>query len=133
MPNYGGVEFGPNWTNWTAQSGTQVDYFVTVAGKGGATPTASVGTQIMNSYVDAVGHSPMLPEWGSGYWHSKNRYSSQQQITDAAAGFASRGINVSVIVVDYNHWPRMVRFNCWEFPVAWFVLRCHLFAISVSS
>ena len=31
---------------------------------------------------------------GVGYWHSKNRYSTQQQITDAAAGFASRGINV---------------------------------------
>lgn len=99
MPNYGGVEFGSDWTNWTAQSGTQVDYFVTVAGKGGAAANASIGTQIMNSYVDAVGHSPMLPEWGSGYWHSKNRYASQQEITDAAAGFASRGINVSVIVV----------------------------------
>ena len=98
MPNYGGVEFGSDFTNWTAQSGTQVDYFVTVAGKAGATASASVGTQIMNSYVDAVGHSPMLPSWGSGYWHSKNRYSTQQQITDAAAGFASRGINVSVIV-----------------------------------
>eukprot|EP01043_Picozoa_sp_COSAG02_P047222 COSAG02_NODE_4503_length_5285_cov_5.431161_1_plen_738_part_00 len=111
MPNYGGVEFGADWTNWTAQAGTQVDYFVTVGGKEGGTANASIGTQIMNSYVDAVGHSPMLPEWGSGYWHSKNRYSSQQQITDAAAGFASRGINVSVIVVDYNHWPRMGDFK----------------------
>ena len=48
---------------------------------------------------------------GVGYWHSKNRYSTQQQITDAAAGFASRGINVSVIVIDYNHWPRMGDFK----------------------
>ena len=62
MPNYGGVQFGSEWTNWTAQAGTQVDYFVAVAVKQGATPNAtSVGTQIMNSYVDAVGHSPMLP------------------------------------------------------------------------
>ena len=61
----------------------------------------------MHAFVDAVGHSPVLPQWGLGYWHSKNRYATQQQITDAAAGFASRGINVSVIVVDYNHWPRV--------------------------
>ena len=60
MPNYGGVEFGSGWTNWTAQSGTQIDYFVTVAGEGGATAAASVGTQIMNSYVDAVGQPHLL-------------------------------------------------------------------------
>ena len=24
MPNYGGVQFGSEWTNWTAQAGTQL-------------------------------------------------------------------------------------------------------------
>jgi alpha-D-xyloside xylohydrolase len=66
-----------------------------------------------------VGHSPMLPGWGAGYWHSKNRYSTQQEITDAAAGFASRGINVSVIVIDYNHWPRMVALCSHNLALGW--------------
>ena len=114
MPNYGGVDFGPSSTNWTATDAAQVDYFIAVAGKPAAASAETVGRdgpsdgeQIMHAFVDAVGHSPVLPEWGVGYWHSKNRYATQQQITDAAAGFASRGINVSVIVVDYNHWPRV--------------------------
>jgi len=27
----------------------------------------------MHSYVDAVGHVPMLPAYAAGYWHSRNR------------------------------------------------------------
>ena len=44
----------------------------------------------MNAYVDAVGHSPNMPSWGAGYWHSRNRYSSQGMLLDAVSqGFAS--------------------------------------------
>ena len=88
MPNYGGVDFGPSSTNWTATDAAQVDYFIAVAGKPAAASAETVsrdgpsdGEQIMHAFVDAVGHSPVLPEWGVGYWHSKNRYATQQQIT----------------------------------------------------
>ena len=61
----------------------------------------------MQSYVDAVGHAPVLPAWAAGYWHSKNRYASQEELLDAAWGFYTRGVNVSVIVIDYHHWKNM--------------------------
>jgi alpha-D-xyloside xylohydrolase len=61
----------------------------------------------MNAYVDAVGHAPVMPEWAQGYWHSRNRYSSQSMLLDAAKGFHIRGVNVSVIVIDYMHWIHM--------------------------
>jgi len=35
------------------------------------------------------------------------RYASQDELLAAAAGFHNRSINVSVIVIDYNHWARM--------------------------
>ena len=56
---------------------------------------------IMHNYADAVGHAPVPPHYAGGYWHSRNRYSSQEMLLDAAKGFHSRGVNVSVIVVDY--------------------------------
>ena len=105
MPNYGDVEFGDAATSWTATAASQIDYFITVP-PANATGAAA-GQAIMNAYVDAVGHSPMLPSYAAGYWHSRNRYSSQDMLLEAAWGFHTRGINVSVIVIDYMHWKNM--------------------------
>ena len=41
------------------------------------THACMVRPQVMHSYVDAVGHVPMLPGYAAGYWHSRNRYASQ--------------------------------------------------------
>lgn len=102
MPNYGGVSFAGNATTWKADAATQVDYFITVPGA--ADTAAQSGGSIMNNYVDAVGHAPVLPEYAMGYWHSKNRYSTQADLLAAAEGFYNRSINVSIIVIDYHHW-----------------------------
>ena len=83
MPNYGGVEFGAQNTTWTGYSAKQIDYWIgTFAEKSNVVPFGD----IMHSYVDAVGHAPMLPSTVAGYWHSKNRYSSQDEIL-AVVGF----------------------------------------------
>lgn len=36
-------------------------------------------------------------------WHSRNRYSSQDQLLTAAQTFHNLNINVSIIVIDYHH------------------------------
>ena len=109
MPNYGTVSFWDTNTTWMAEAATQIDYFVTVPPADSAPSEA--GAAIMNAYVDAVGHSPVMPEWAQGYWHSRNRYSSQSMLLDAAKGFHDRGVNVSVIVIDYMHWVHMGDFS----------------------
>jgi len=58
--------------------------------------------QIIEKYVDAVGHARKLPY--PGYWHSKNRYASQDELVAVARGFHNRSIPVDVIVIDYYHW-----------------------------
>ena len=118
VPAYGGVNFSyagnasaARHTTWTAQATTQVDYFVATSSGGAATGEGGsavvAAAEIMHSFVDAVGHAPPLPDYAAGYWHSKNRYESSEQLVDAARGFKSRGINVSVIVVDFHHWVHM--------------------------
>ena len=76
MPNYGRVDFEPHTTNWTALSAAQIDFWVS-ATPGGAASQAAMHMALMKQYADAVGHAPMLPESVAGYWHSRNRYSSQ--------------------------------------------------------
>eukprot|EP00118_Oscarella_pearsei_P013982 m.116749 g.116749 ORF g.116749 m.116749 type:complete len:430 (+) comp37585_c0_seq1:1063-2352(+) len=61
----------------------------------------------MQNYIDAVGHAPVLPEFAAGYWHSKNRYSSQAELLDAARNFSQYEIPVSFIIIDYFHWKHM--------------------------
>jgi hypothetical protein len=53
--------------------------------------------QMMEKYVDAVGHARKMP-W-PGYWHSRNRYASQEELLTAARGFHNRSIPVDVIVI----------------------------------
>ena len=106
-PSYGNVSFGAsdaNLISWSAQDSPQTDYFITTSDPTSTTKSAS---QILNRYVDAVGHSPMLPDHAAGYWHSKNRYHNQSEILDAAKGFFDRGIPVDIIVIDYMHWKSM--------------------------
>ena len=129
MPNYGSVDFAKNNASrvtWVAQGTAQVDWFVTTYGDGDggasasasaaaaaaaasmdAAATAAAPAQILSHYVDATGHSPMLPRYAAGYWHSKNRYASQDELLAAAAGFHNRSIPVGVIVIDYHHWVNM--------------------------
>ena len=105
MPAYGGVDFFAGNTTWTATASSQLDYFITIPPKG--TLPQNRGQAIMNAFVDAVGHAPMLPAKAVGYWHSRNRYSNQSMLLEAAQGFHTRHINVSVIVIDYMHWKHM--------------------------
>lgn len=55
----GEVHFGMNTTEWTARSSAQLDYWITAAD----TPAG-----IEQSYANAVGKAPMMPEYGLGFW-----------------------------------------------------------------
>ena len=59
----------------------------------------------------------MLPEWAAGYWHSKLRYASQDELEHAVQEHQSRGLPLSVIVIDFFHWTRQGE---WRFdPEKW--------------
>ncbi len=107
-PAIGHVEFSENHTRWVADSSQQIDYWVTA----GDTPA-----QVMVNYVDVTGHSPMLPEFASGFWQCKLRYSSQEELLSVAREHTRRGLPMSVIVIDYFHWTAQ---GDWKFdPEFW--------------
>lgn len=95
-PAIGSVTFGKNVTEWQAYSTKQMDYWITA----GDTPA-----EIEEAYADATGKVPMMPDYGMGFWQCKLRYQTQDEIMEVARGYKERGLPVSVIVVDYFHWP----------------------------
>ncbi len=108
-PAVGRVEFAENATRWQAVAGREIDYWLTAA----ATPA-----QILARYADATGHVPELPAWASGFWQSKLRYRTQEELMAVAREYRSRGLPLSVIVADFFHWPAMgdYRFDPAEWP-----------------
>ncbi len=107
-PAIGRVELGMNGTRWVAEATAQLDYWITA----GETPA-----EIVRSYVAATGRPPMLPAFASGFWQSKLRYRSQAELLDVARGYKSRGLPLSVIVIDFFHW---TKYGDWRFdPEQW--------------
>ena len=79
----------------------------------------------MSGYTNATGHSPVWPEWASGFWQSKNRYRNQTEILDVARHYRALGLPLTVIAIDYYSWgqdaPGDDDFGdrvCWPDPAA---------------
>jgi alpha-D-xyloside xylohydrolase len=107
-PSLGRVELGTNGTRWVAEASRQLDYLVM---------TGSNYAEILERYVDATGHAPLLPKWAAGFWQSKLRYRSQSELLGVAEECRRRGIPLAVIVVDFFHWTRQGDWR-WD-PEAW--------------
>ena len=94
-PAVGRVQLGYDRTVWVAEACVQMDYWITV----GETPA-----QILEHYVDATGHAPMLPQWAAGFWQCKLRYVTQDELLSVAREYKRRGLPLSVIVIDFFAW-----------------------------
>ncbi len=94
-PAIGTATFGTNKTEWYAKRTKKLDYFITA----GDTPA-----EIELYYSAAAGRTPMMPEFGLGYWQCKLRYRTQEEILAVAREHKRRGLPMDAIVVDFFHW-----------------------------
>lgn len=96
-PAVGQVIFGKNITEWKVGSTKQLDYWITA----GDTPA-----EIEEAYARATGTVPMMPDYGMGFWQCKLRYQTQEELLSVAREYKQRGLPISVIVIDFFHWPK---------------------------
>ena len=94
-PAIGTASFGANKTEWYAKSTKKLDYFITA----GDTPA-----EIEAQYSLATGRTPMMPEYGLGYWQCKLRYRNQEELLAVAREHKKRGLPMDAIVIDFFHW-----------------------------
>ncbi len=94
-PSLGRVEFGYNRTRWVSYGCKQMDYYVTVGDS---------YADLMENYANATGHAPEFPYWASGFWQSKMRYETQEELLNTGREFDRRGLPLSVLALDYLHW-----------------------------
>lgn len=94
-PAVGKVMFGANRTEWEAPYTKELDYWICT----GDTPG-----EIIEKYTGVTGRPPMMPEYGMGYWHSRMRYRSQEELMSVARKHHALGLPMDVIVADFFHW-----------------------------
>lgn len=94
-PGIGRAVFGTNIMSFEAYSALSLDYWV-VAGE---SPAA-----IEEAYARVTGYVPMMPDYGLGFWQSKLRYSSQEEVLAVAREYRKRELPIDVIVIDFFHW-----------------------------
>lgn len=94
MPSTGLVELGNNRTRWYSDCAKTMDYVVIEGNP----------KEACCKLTDLTGHAPKMPEWALGFWQSKLRYETQEQLLSVARKYKELNVPLSVIVVDYFHW-----------------------------
>lgn len=93
------LHFGPAHarTTWRSPVAEAIDYVV-IAG-----PSAD---EVLASYREISGATPMMPRWAYGYIHCRERFHSSQEILDTLREFRRRRLPVDVMVQDWQYWGR---------------------------
>ncbi len=60
--------------------------------------------QMIHEYRNLTGHTPMLPQWAYGFFQSKDRYVSQDEVLGIAKRYREQHIPLDAIVQDWFWW-----------------------------
>jgi alpha-D-xyloside xylohydrolase len=80
---------------WNSEAGTAVDYYFMFG------PTAD---DVIRDYRKLTGAAPLMPKWLWGFWQCKERYQTQEEITDIVAKYRELGVPLDGIIQDWQYW-----------------------------
>lgn len=83
-----------------SEAGQMIDYYV-VAG--------SNSDDVIAGYRELTGKAVLLPKWSYGFWQSRERYKTQDELTGVLDEYRRRGLPIDAIVLDWSYWPE----NAW--------------------
>jgi len=79
----------------TAMAGRSIDYYFLYG--------PEIDT-VLHEYRTMTGHTPMLPKWAYGFFQSKDRYVSLDEIRDIAQRYRQQHIPLDAMVQDWFWW-----------------------------
>lgn len=84
-----------NQYGFSSEAGHEIDYYF-VAGEN--------MDELISGYRQLTGKVPMVPKWAMGFWQSRERYKTQDELMDAVKEFRRRRIGLDNIVLDWSYW-----------------------------
>lgn len=79
-----------------SEAGDQVDYYF-IYGQD--------MDEVISGYRHLSGRAPVMPRWAFGFWQSRERYKTQEELLSTAKEFRKREIPIDNIVLDWSYWP----------------------------
>jgi len=86
---------GPDNTGFWSEVADGVDYYFIYG------PSAD---QVIAGYRELTGAAPMFGKWAYGYFQSKERYQTGEELVAAVREYRERGLPLDVIVQDWKYW-----------------------------
>ena len=65
--------------------------------------------KVIGGYRQITGKAPVMPKWAMGFWQSRERYKTQDEMLSVLKEFRQRQIPIDNIVLDWNYWAE----NAW--------------------
>ncbi|ESQ83136.1 hypothetical protein AEAC466_14835 [Asticcacaulis sp. AC466] len=60
---------------------------------------------VIGGYRHLTGQAPMMPKWAYGFWQSRQRYETQDQLLDVLKTYRDMKIPIDNMVQDWFYWP----------------------------
>jgi alpha-D-xyloside xylohydrolase len=61
--------------------------------------------EVISGYRTVTGKAPVMPKWAMGFWQSRQRYTTQEEVLGVVQEYRKRGIPFDNIVLDWQYWP----------------------------
>jgi alpha-D-xyloside xylohydrolase len=75
---------------------------------------------VISGYRTVTGKAQVMPKWSMGFWQSRERYKTEDELLDVLGEFRKRHIPIDNIVLDWSHWPVLEwgshKFDAERFP-----------------
>ncbi len=78
-----------------SEMGDQIDYYFM---KGESMD------EVISRYRTLTGKAQVMPKWAMGFWQSRERYKTQEELLSTLAEFRKRHIPIDNIVQDWSYW-----------------------------
>ena len=105
-PSTGTFTDKDNVACFSSEVGLQADYYFLYGGSADG---------VVKRLRGLTGQVPMLPLWTYGFFQSRERYKSQQELLDALQGYRERNVPIDGIIQDWQYWGNNYQWNAMEF------------------
>ncbi|MBC9914549.1 DUF5110 domain-containing protein [Chitinophaga varians] len=80
---------------FSSEAGHQVDYYFVHGGN---------IDEVIAGYRELTGKAPIVPKWAMGFWQSRERYKTQEEVLSTVDQFRKKNIPLDNIVLDWSYW-----------------------------
>ena len=84
-----------NSFGFCSEAGQQIDYYFIYGNN---------MDDVISGYRNLTGKAPIVPKWALGFWQSRERYKTQDEILTTVDEFRKRKIPIDNIVLDWSYW-----------------------------